>query len=245
MPKTSPRQIASRSVSRRKALPNRQADAPSTRQVVRHGIRSTLQSMILSGDKPPGSKLVQLQLAKQLGVAQGVVREALLELQACGLVESIDNRGVYVSEINTDKLIESFEVREVHEGLAARLCCERITRGDLRELREVAEKTYEMARGGKVQEMAALDRDFHDRLVHLCGNSMLIRLADNYRVFGKIVRVNRDAGAVRNEHLAILKAIEQGDEDQAEQVTRQHIRAAKQALKELVAQKRFDLSWLV
>ncbi|MGH9160962.1 MAG: GntR family transcriptional regulator [Vicinamibacteraceae bacterium] len=238
-----PKMSAARSSSAKDQA--KKQELPPTRQVVRHRVRSMLQSMILNGDKRPGSKLVQLQLAKQLGVAQGVVREALLELQACGLVESIDNRGVYVTEINTDKLIESFEVREMHEGLAARLCCERITRADLRQLQELADKAYEMAQRGKIQEMAALDRDLHARIVHLCGNGMLIRLADNYRVFGKIVRVNRDAVVVHDEHVTILKAIEQGDGDQAEALMRQHIRAARQALHEHIAQKRFDLSWLL
>ncbi len=201
--------------------------------------------MILSGDRPPGSKLVQLELAKHFGVAQGVVREALLELQACGLVESVDNRGIYVSEISVEKLIESFEVREMHEGLAARLCCDRVTRTDLRGLRELADKAYDMARSSKIQEMAALDRDFHGKIIHLCGNSMLIRLADNYRVFGKIVRVNRDPTIVHDEHLAILKAMEQGDGNHAEVVARAHIRAARQALGEQVAHQKFDLEWLV
>ena len=82
------------------------------RMVARHEIRDSLQRMILDGEQQAGSKLVQQQLAKRFGVAQGVVREALLELQAYGLVETVDNRGVFVSELSGQKLLDAFDVRE-------------------------------------------------------------------------------------------------------------------------------------
>src|SRR5437667_6189130 len=107
---------------------NRSSPYVPRRLVSRHQVRDTLQRMILAGERPPGTKLVQQQLARSFGVAQGVVREALLELQAFGLVESIDNRGVYVSELSVKRLLDSFDVREIHEGLAARLCCEHLNR---------------------------------------------------------------------------------------------------------------------
>src|SRR5436305_8544748 len=88
--------------------------------ITRHQIRESVQQMILSGERQPGTKLRQQELAEHFGVAQGVIREALLELAAYGLVEIIDNRGVYVSKIDKNRLLESFEVRAMHEGLAAR-----------------------------------------------------------------------------------------------------------------------------
>src|SRR3954468_5844451 len=90
--------------------------------LTRHHVREKLQGMILSGERRPGSKLRQQELAEHFQVAQGVVREALLELQAYGLVETIDRRGMFVTQLDEGKLLEAFEVREMHEGLAARLC---------------------------------------------------------------------------------------------------------------------------
>ena len=101
------------------------SDSQPRRVVVRHEVRDGVQRLIVNGRQKPGSKLVQQKLAKQFGVAQGVIREALLELQVCGLVEAIDNRGMFVSPIDAQKLLDAFEIREVHEGLAARLCCTR------------------------------------------------------------------------------------------------------------------------
>jgi DNA-binding GntR family transcriptional regulator len=201
-------------------------------RVIRHRVRDSIQQMILSGERHPGSKLRQQELAEKFGVAQGVVREALLELQRYGLVETIDNRGIYVSQIDKPRLLEAFQVREVHEGLAVRLCCERATRTDIRELMGVAEEIYSLGAARKLEEMGTLDRELHSRLIHLSGNSMLIRLADNYRILGKIVRADRNIEMVRNEHLAILQRIQDGDADQAERLMREHVAAARVAVAE-------------
>jgi DNA-binding GntR family transcriptional regulator len=217
---------------------------PARRMVARHEIRDTLQQMILNGEQRAGSKLVQQQLAKQFGVAQGVVREALLELQAYGLVETVDNRGVFVSELSIQRLLDSFDVREIHEGLAARLCCDRVTRIEIRELVEMAQAIHALARQDKAMEAASLDREFHQRLVHVSGNSMLTRLADNYRLLGKVIQMTRDPDQVRDEHLAILTAIEEGRPDDAERLMRTHIRIAKRGLEEQIAQGKFAPRWL-
>lgn len=200
--------------------------------------------MILSGRHQPGSKLVQMDLAKRFGVAQGVVREALFELQVWGLVETIDNRGVFVSKLNTEKLLESFDVRAVHEGLVARLCCDHATRAELREMTRLAEQIYTCAQDGKLEDMASMDRKFHHQLVHLSRNSMLMRLADNYHVLGKIVRADRDPKTVRDEHLAILEAIGHGQTDQAEKLARQHVDAAKKTIETKVKEGTFTPTWV-
>ena len=203
-----------------------------------------LQRMILAGEHPPGTKLVQQQLARRFGVAQGVVREALLELQAFGLVDTIDNRGIFVSELSVKKLLDSFDVREIHEGLAARLCCERMNRREIRELTEMANQMLELAQQDKLMEMANLDREFHRRLTHASENSMLIRLADNYRLLGKVFQMSRDPQQVRTEHLAILQAIEEGRSNDAESLMRAHIRTAKQALEHQISEGKFAPNWL-
>jgi DNA-binding GntR family transcriptional regulator len=213
------------------------ADPKPAQRVTRHRIRDNIQQMILSGERPPGSKLRQQELAGRYGVAQGVVREALLELQVYGLVETIDNRGIYVSRLDKDRLIEAFLVRELHEGLAARICCERATRAEIRELTDLVHSIYAKGAAGELDAMATLDRDLHARLIRMSGNSMLIRLADNYRILGKIVRADRDIEAVRDEHLAILDAILQGKADEAERLMRQHVAAARIAVEERLSQQ--------
>src|SRR5687768_15592395 len=113
---------------------------PSGRQVARHRIRASLRQRILNGEWRPGTKLKQQRLAKDFGVSMGLVREALLELQAWGLVETIDNRGIFVREFSAQRLLEAYEVREALEGLAARRCCGRIPTEQVTELEAMAER---------------------------------------------------------------------------------------------------------
>src|SRR5688572_31394801 len=107
--------------------------SPPQSTTARSRVREDVRRLILSGELRPGTRLTQQQLAKRFGVAQSVIRESLLELQFSGLVRSVDNLGIFVSDLDVDRLLEGYEVREVLEGLAARLCCERASRADVRE----------------------------------------------------------------------------------------------------------------
>lgn len=226
-------------------MPRKRQGSQPRRLVTRHQVRDRLVEMILSGERPPGTKLVQQPLARRFGVAQGVVREALLELQAYGLVNTIDNRGVFVSELSPKTLLDAFEVREIHEGLAARLCCERTSRSEIRELVDITRQIYALASKGQSMEAALLDRELHQRIVHLSGNTMLIRLADNYRHLGKVIQLTRDPEQVRDDHLAILEAIQEGRTDDAERLMRQHIRVGREAASERIMQGQFIPRWLM
>src|SRR3954468_20847993 len=98
--------------------------AVASPQTARSRVREDVRRLILSGELRPGTRLTQQQLAKRFGVAQSVIRESLLELQFSGLVESVDNLGIFVSDLDTDMLLQAYEVREMLEGVAARRCCE-------------------------------------------------------------------------------------------------------------------------
>src|SRR3954468_17881570 len=111
-------------------------------QTARHRVREDVRRLILTGELRPGTRLTQQQLAKRFGVAQSVVRESLLELQFSGLVRSVDNLGVFVSDLDTNLLLQAYQVREMIEGLAARLACERANRIDIRELMELVDAIY-------------------------------------------------------------------------------------------------------
>jgi DNA-binding GntR family transcriptional regulator len=214
-----------------------QPEAATT--LARHRVREGIQQLILSGQLTPGQRLVQQELAQRFGVAQSVVRESLLELQFCGLVEAVDNLGMFVSGLGPQTLLEAFEIREMIEGLAARLCCEHASRTDVRSLNELAEETCQLGRQGKLEAMSALDRQFHHRTVQASGNRLLEKLTEGYRVLGMFVRANRDIRQVRDEHLETVEAIAANRPADAERLARRHVRAARQAVAKQVADGTF------
>ena len=95
---------------------------PIASPIARHQVREEIQRRILSGESRPGERLTQQSLARELGVAQGTVRESLLELQWLGLVESVDRLGVFVGKLDAARLCEAYQVREFLEGLARSAC---------------------------------------------------------------------------------------------------------------------------
>jgi DNA-binding GntR family transcriptional regulator len=222
------------------ALPTSAAPRPIRHGgLARHRVRDGIQQLILSGEYRPGQRLLQQELAGRFEVAQGVVREALLELQFCGLVQAVDNLGMFVSGLGARVILDAYEIREVLDGLASRLCCENASRADLRELRQLAEEVQRLGDHDKLDAMGKADHQFHYRMVVASQNQVLAKLTDGYRVLGMFVRANRHRHEVYEEHLEILRAIEANQPEQAETLARLHVVAARQEIARQVAEGTF------
>ena len=220
--------------------------ANGTPQTTARGrVREDVRKLILSGELKPGTRLTQQHLAKRFGVAQSVVRESLLELQASGLVRSVDNLGIFVSDLDAHALIHAYHVREMLEGLAARLCCERASRADIRDLHEMAERIDQLGQAGKLAERGTLDRAFHHRTILISGNPILTNLTDSYQMLNMVVQLTRDHERVLREHRAIVEAIERGEPDAAEQAARVHVAGLRKFIQQLISEGKFEPRWVL
>ncbi len=217
----------------------------STQTTARGRVREDVRRMILSGELKPGTRLTQQHLAKKFGVAQSVVRESLLELQSSGLVRSVDNLGIFVSDLDTHSLIHAYHVREVLEGLAARLCCERASRADIKAMYEMVEKIHELALAGRLAERGVVDRQFHHRTILVSGNPILANLTDSYQMLNMVVQVGREHDFILHEHRGIVAAIESGNCDEAERIARKHVEGARHAIASLISEGRFEPRWVL
>ena len=199
-----------------------------------------LRRRIIAGQLRPGERILQQPLAKEMHVSQSVVREALLELQFTGLVESIDNLGMFVADINLKKLLQAYQVREMMEGLAARICCQTASIADVRELTTIAEKIYGSGISNDIRKRADLDRRFHDRLFEIAQNEVLRRLAGAYHIVRLVVVKDMPHEQVREDHLRIVEAIRANDEDAAERAARDHVVKARQMIERQVSHESFE-----
>ena len=213
-------------------------------RIARHHVKEEIQRRILSGERKAGDRLSQQSLAKELGVAQGTVRESLLELQWLGLVDSIDRLGVFVEKLDGPRICEAYQVREVLEGLASRLACDHVGRADIAQLRQMADDVFKFAKRKDVKQMGATDHAFHLRIISLSRNKILVRLAETYRILGMAVWAARDPKIVHAEHLRIVDAIESNQADDAEQLARQHVRDARGAIEKQVKEGTFVPNWV-
>jgi DNA-binding GntR family transcriptional regulator len=201
---------------------------------LRSRVSREIRQMIVAGELRPGDRLLQQPLARRFGVSQSVTREALLEAQFSGLVVSANGAGASVADINLEQLMQAYEVREMLEGLAARLCCQHAAPADLRELGELAQHVHALGLAGQDKERARLDRHFHERTIAICGNGVVGRLSDGYHVVRLVVLKEIPHDRLLADHLRIVEAIRAGDEAEAERAARDHVVSARELIRQQI-----------
>ncbi|HEY3218197.1 MAG TPA: GntR family transcriptional regulator [Candidatus Limnocylindria bacterium] len=191
-----------------------------------------LRNMILSGELPPGTRLVEATLAATCGVSRTPVREALKRLTDGNLVATDPLRGLVVRKPEPAEVEDVYLVREVLDGLAARLSAQRVTPDDLVRLRFVVESMDEAIREGRLDVIVSTNIAFHDLLYSIAANRTLRRigtdLSDYVRRFSAeaFVSTGRVHGVLA-EHRRILEQLERGDPDAAERASREHLQNAR------------------
>jgi DNA-binding GntR family transcriptional regulator len=208
-------------------------------------LAGAIQTRVLSGDVPVGSRLRQEALAEEFGVSRTPVREALRKLQATGLVELLPNRGAIVRGPSAREIREAYEVRAELEGLAAELAAGRISDRDLLRLREAqalfrrSVETLIARRARRPQPwkdesvwVQANDL-FHQAILDAAGNERLSdTIADLHRSFPRdltwaaLSQSSRLLEENVEQHEAILEAIERRDPVEARQRMIEHVRSA-------------------
>lgn len=153
-------------------------NAPVPAQLLRTGLADQIREFIVegisSGRWEPGERVVERRIAAELGVSQGPVREALRQLEAQRLIESLPNRGARVREFTERDLAEIFPVRAGLERTAAELAMPCLSDGRLDALEEHNRLLAEAARDGGVQEQMRLSIAFHREIVEAAGNRLLV-----------------------------------------------------------------------
>lgn len=209
---------------------------PSSERVYR-GIRQ----QILNGVLGPGARLVELQLASQFEVSRTPVREALKRLSAEGLVAMDAVRGLVVREVDQSEAEDIYLIREVLDGLAARLASQRATPADRSKLTVLTELMRESARAERWEAVVQMNVAFHEVLYAAAHNEPLSAmgrtLQDAVRrysamAFTSPVRLQE----VLDEHDQIARALSDGDPDRAESIARDHMVRARENLSALFAE---------
>ncbi len=197
--------------------------AQANSKTQRQRVVDALQKRILDGDLKPGDPLRQIPLSKEYRVSQSVIRESLQTLEQYGLVTGADMRGFVVREFGRRELIDAYRVREVLEGLAARLCCRKASRDDVEWLRSMARQIHAQSAQGTCDDRSDLEYQFHRRFLSISGNEMLQRVSIGYRFVGNLVVTDRERDQLLEEHLAVVEAVANNQPEEAERLARLHV----------------------
>ncbi|MGD2272862.1 MAG: GntR family transcriptional regulator [Desulfobacterales bacterium] len=199
-------------------------------------VLKTLRGRIVDGFYPQGMKLVEQELAEEFKMSRPMLREILADLDSQGLVEKKANRGTMVRRIDSQSLLEIMEIREVLEGLAARLAAQKTDPQDWQDLEAAfGDPAGKMVEDLEFEKYLELVAKLRERMVDSAGNTELSKLI--YSLFAKITVVQRRIvilpGRIEqaiNEHRQVLKALIAGDPDKAEKMKRLNLRNARKCL---------------
>ncbi len=197
------------------------------RRTVTGDVIARLRDDIRGGELPPGSRLLQLEVAARYGVSSTPVREAFSALEREGLLVSSPHRGVVVFRPTVEDLRETYEIRIALESLSIAAAVPQLTGDDLDELDaligQMAGAVDDPVRHG------ALNRDFHARLTAAAGMPKLDKLiADLRDASAAYLRLYADlapgAEAARAEHLQIVEACRARSVAKARRAVTAHLR---------------------
>jgi len=172
-------------------------------------------------------RLDERQLAQDFGISRTPVREAMAQLEREGFVRSVPRRGVYVVRKTKREVIEMITAWAALESMAARLITERASDADIAGLRRMF-ATFEGDRlHAKLDEYSKVNIDFHQTIIKLSGNAVLISLAENLVTHMHMIRrqtIGEEDRADRSirDHMNIIQALEARDTERAEDLVRQH-----------------------
>jgi DNA-binding GntR family transcriptional regulator len=206
-----------------------------TRAALGQQIREILLERIFKGELQPGDRIVELQLANELGTSQAPVREALRELQSLGFVEHQPYRGTRVRRITEDELAEIFPVRAALEELAAQEAASRLD-GRVEELEREFEAMRAAAGRKDLHDLAGHDARFHRLIVEAAENKVLLDLWKTLRVEARVVvtalKTDIDFEELAEMHRPLLEALAEGSPEKAGRALRYHFEVLQAMVKE-------------
>mgnify|MGYP001404352223 CR=1 FL=1 len=202
---------------------------------LREIVYEELKMQILKGQIVPGTRMMEVEMAEEMGVSRTPIREAIRKLEKEGLVTIEPRRGAYASQISAKDMVDILEVRQNMEGLAAYYAALRMNEDQKKKLKEISENYNHAVDTGITSDMIKYDTAFHHLIVESSGNNVLVHMVEQLQEL--VLRFRylyyddfRRAEKMPSEHKAIADAICSGDREAARDAADIHI----QKLKEMI-----------
>ena len=204
---------------------------------LRDVVFETLRDAIITQVLKPGERLMEIQLADEMGVSRTPVREAIRKLELEGLVVMVPRKGAYVAGVSMKDIHEVYEVRSALEMLAVTLAAERITEEELDALeRQVLRESEEEDKPNKgdLDSIIYIDSSFHDIIYQAAHNQRLVQfiniLQEQLRFRAASLSTPGRSKTALEEHKKIVEALSERNGELAAQLAREHIENAENAM---------------
>jgi len=202
---------------------------------LRETVCEALREAIRRGVLEPGERLMEVQLAEELGISRTPVREAIRKLEQEGYVIMIPRRGTYVSNVSERDVKEIFEIRSALESLSTGLAAMRIESEELDRLRALLTEIEGHIQRHDIDKIVATDIEFHGLLYQVSRNERLVGIISNLKEQLARFRTLSMSYPGRlqetlEEHRAMVEAIADGDVEAARDAAERHMEQAEETL---------------
>jgi DNA-binding GntR family transcriptional regulator len=201
-------------------------------------VTEALRAAILAGEYAPKQRLVEIDLCERFGTSRFILRTALQELAAQGLVEFQRNRGARVRDVSLTEAIEITEVRILLEGLLAARAAERVTKSDAAMLRKIVKDMRAAVEKSELLVYSDLNAQLHGSIRDIASHETAARLLRQLR--DQTVRHQFTLSLVPGrptvslpQHEAIVAAIVAREPDDAERAMHAHLQSVIEAFRAL------------
>ena len=206
-----------------------------TYRPLREVVCETLRTAIIGGVLKPGERLMEIQLAEELGVSRTPIREAIRKLEQEGFVEMLPRRGTYVANISIKDVKDVYEIRMALDVLAAGLAAERITDTELVALKKQLIRIKNVVEMDEMEKIGEYDWEFHEVLYKASRNGRLVAIINNLREQLTRLRVTtmNYRGRIKDtisEHELLVESIARHNVELAKRRAYEHMRNAEKTL---------------
>ena len=210
---------------------------------LRELVFEALREAIVDGTLAPGERLMEAQLAEELGVSRTPVREAIRKLELAHYVVMVPRRGAYVADISLKDVADVFEIRGALEALAAELAAERASEDEIERMERLLVQIGQAVEAKDVAAVVELDTQFHDTLLKASRNERLYVIISQLREQIQRFRTRTLSNPARmkvavEEHRRLVEALAARDADLARRLAAEHIESAANSLMQLSFEER-------
>lgn len=200
---------------------------------LREIVYEELKREILVGEIAPGTRMMEIELADEMGVSRTPVREAIRKLKKEGLVTIEPRKGAYASDVSIKDMVDVLEVREDLEAMAAAMAAQKVNKDEKQALIEATMEYKEAVESERTEDIIRCDEKFHQLIVNCSGNKTLVQLFSQvqelalrfrYLYYDDFSRYER----MPMEHREIEEAILSGDYEKARVAAGEHVKKLKQ-----------------
>ena len=202
-----------------------------------------IREAIINGTFAPGERLMEIQMADEMGVSRTPVREAIRKLEMEGFVVMIPRRGTYVSNMSIKDTNDVYEIRISLDTLAAGLAAERISDEELEELQRLLVKVGAAIEKNDMAKVVEADIEFHDVLYKASRNERLRNIINNLReqitvIRGVSMRYPGRLKDTQDEHRRLVECISARNVEKSQEMARIHLENAEKTLMAAMSERK-------